>query len=198
MFTGLIEETGRIKALDSEGSNITFTITARRILEDVRHGDSIAINGVCLTVTDFDKESFKITAIAETLGLTNLSALVLGSVVNLERCLKLGDRLGGHIVQGHVEATGTVREITEHDGSYEYHIEFPENIRRYIIHKGSITLNGISLTVASLSGRSLSVAIIPETLTKTNIKDWAVGTAVNIETDMLAKYAENMMSVERV
>jgi len=193
MFTGLIEETGRIKALEHEGSNITFTINAKRVIEDVKIGDSIAVNGVCLTVTAFDKESFKVTAIAETLGLTNLSSLAVGSAVNLERCLALGDRLGGHIVQGHIEAIGTVREIAERDGSYEYYIEFPEAIRRYIIHKGSIALNGISLTVASVAARVLSVAIIPETLAKTNIKDWAVGTSVNIETDMLAKYAENMM-----
>ncbi len=194
MFTGLIEETGRIKALTKEGSNITFSISAKRVVEDVKIGDSIAVNGVCLTVTEFDKESFKVTAIAETLGLTNLGGLAAGALVNLERCLALGDRLGGHIVQGHIEAIGTVREIIEHDGSYEYYIEFPESIRRYIIHKGSIALNGISLTVASLTARTLSVAIIPETLTKTNIKDWALGTAVNIETDMLAKYAENMLA----
>jgi riboflavin synthase len=194
MFTGLIEETGRIKALNKEGSNVTFTISAKRVIEDVSIGDSIAVNGVCLTVTEFDKESFKVTAIAETLGLTNLGGLINGSLVNLERCLALGDRLGGHIVQGHVEAIGTVLEIVELDGSYEYFIEFPEAIRRYIIHKGSIALNGISLTVASLNARTLSVAIIPETLTKTNIKDWAVGTEINIETDMLAKYAENMLT----
>ncbi len=197
MFTGLIEETGRIKALTNEGSNTTFTISAKRILEDLNVGDSIAVNGVCLTVTEFDTESFKATAIAETLGLTNLGGLTTGTLVNLERCLALGDRLGGHIVQGHIEALGTVREILEHDGSYEYFIEFPEAIRRYIIHKGSIALNGISLTVASLAARVLSVAIIPETLTKTNIKDWAAGTQINIETDMLAKYAENMMSSQR-
>ncbi len=194
MFTGLIEETGRIKALTKEGSNITFTISAKRVIEDVKIGDSIAVNGVCLTVTEYDKDSFKVTAIAETLGLTNLGALSVNSLVNLERCLALGDRLGGHIVQGHIEAMGTVLEIVELDGSYEYFIEFPEAIRRYIIHKGSIALNGISLTVASVNARVVSVAIIPETLVKTNIKDWAVGTAVNIETDMLAKYAENMLT----
>ncbi len=193
MFTGLIEETGRVKSLIRADSNLQIQIKCKKILEDIKLGDSIAVNGVCLTVTDFDEESFSATAIDETLKLTNLNQIQEQQILNLERCLRLGDRLGGHLVQGHIEGIATVNEIIDHQGSYEYLLEVPAQLSRYIIHKGSITLNGISLTVASKNKNTISVAIIPETLSKTDVQTWALGSQINIETDLMAKYAESLL-----
>lgn len=202
MFTGLIEETGKVLSLQEDRSNLDLQISCSKILEDIKHGDSIAVNGVCLTVTQFDTESFSVTAIKETLDLTNLGNLKIDSQVNLERCLRLGDRLGGHIVQGHVDAVAEVTEIKDAHGSTEYFLQIKKELAPLIIHKGSIALNGISLTVASREVQKdgsllISVAIIPETSRITNISEWQAGTKINVEVDMLGKYALQMHSSEK-
>lgn len=201
MFTGLIEEKGKILSLNKEGANLHIEIGASLILEDAKLGDSIAVDGVCLTVTELIAgKSFKVTAIDETLNLTTLRHFQVGEPVNLERCLKPTDRLGGHIVAGHVDGVGTVQEIKDCDGSKEFFIEVPKDLGKYIIHKGSIALSGISLTVASVNqikARAgdnhivISVAIIPKTLEMTILGDIEVGDELNIEVDQLAKYIEN-------
>lgn len=192
MFTGLIEEIGEVLSLEKEGSNLNIEIQAKKILEDIKLGDSIAIDGTCLSVTKVTENSFSVTAIDETLGLTIIGAYEVGKKVNLERCLKLSDRLGGHIVSGHIDAVAKVLSVKECNGSWEYELEFPEKLAKYIIHKGSIAINGISLTVAEVSENRLKVAIIPETYENTNIKCLDSGDSVNIELDMLAKYVEKM------
>ncbi len=150
MFTGLIEELGTIKNLSREGSNLHIEVECQIVLDDLKLGDSIALDGVCQTVVKLSATSFTVTAIEETLRLTNFNDYKLGTRINLERCLRLSDRLGGHIVQGHVDGVGEVVSIENRDGSYGVRISFPPELSKYIIHKGSITINGISLTVASI------------------------------------------------
>ncbi len=192
MFTGLVEEQGRVIGLDQDGSNLNLKIQAHKILEDIKLGDSIAIDGVCQTVVQYDATSFMVTAIAETLRLTNFGDYKLGSQVNLERCLRLQDRIGGHLVQGHVDAVGELQKIDDCDGSYELKISIPENLLKYIIYKGSITLNGISLTVAERGISYVKVCIIPKTWEITNLSKLVIGSKINIEVDLVAKYLENL------
>lgn len=220
MFTGLIEEKGKVLSLKQEGTNLHIEIGASKILSDASIGDSIAVDGACLTVTEIlghdgnasdkkieslkDPFSFKVTAIDETLNLTTLRHLQVGTPVNLERCVSLADRLGGHIVSGHVDGIGTIQDIKDLDGSKEFYIETPRDLGRYIIHKGSIAVSGISLTVAFIDQDGsrvkakagsdyivFSVAIIPKTLEATTLGDFSVGDEVNIEVDQVAKYIEN-------
>lgn len=150
MFTGLIEELGTISALEKEGSNLNIQISCSKVLSDIELGASIAVDGVCQTVTKFDDKSFWVTAIKETLDLTNFHQLQIGSKVNLERCLRPQDRLGGHIVQGHVDSMATLDRVDTLDGSYELYFRIDSEASRYIIYKGSISINGISLTVAGI------------------------------------------------
>ena len=195
MFTGLIEEKAKILSVIQEGSNFTYQIQAPLITEDMKIGDSIAVDGVCLTVTKIEGQSFFVTAIQETLNLTTLKTFRESTWVNLERCLRPTDRLGGHIVAGHVDAVGEIVDIKDHDGSKEFFIRIPEILSKYIIHKGSIAVSGISLTVASIDENSFSVAIIPKTLEVTTLGNLRINDFVNIEVDQIAKYIEKNIKV---
>jgi riboflavin synthase len=192
MFTGLIEEIGSIKALQQDGTNLHIQISSNRCLEDLKIGDSISVDGACQTVTRIDVDSFWVTAIEETLKLVNFQDYKLGTRVNLERCLRLSDRLGGHIVQGHVDGIGRLEKIENRDGSFELFISVPQALTKYIIHKGSIAINGISLTVAEIKNELVKVCIIPKTWDLTNLSSLEIGSAINVEVDLLAKYIEKL------
>ena len=194
MFTGLIEELGTISALEKEGSNLNIQISCSKVLSDIELGASIAIDGVCQTVTKFDDKSFWVTAIKETLDLTNFHQLQISSKVNLERCLRPQDRLGGHIVQGHVDSMASLERVDTLDGSYELYFKIEPKASRYIIYKGSIAINGISLTVARIDETILKVCIIPKTWEMTNLAQLKLGQKVNIEVDQVAKYIEKLVA----
>lgn len=186
MFTGLIEETGTVAEITPEPNigGIRFRIRCRHVLEDIHIGDSIAVSGACQTVESFDDYSFTIFSIPETLAVTNFADLTIGSVVNLERALRLGDRLGGHLVQGHVEGTAVVKSVTTGE-KYDIILHYDSP---YLIPKGSVTLNGISLTVMEcLPNGDFRVQIIPETLRKTDVGLWRPGMRINIELDYIIK-----------
>jgi riboflavin synthase len=197
MFTGLIEEIGTIKSLTKEATNLNIEISCKLVLEDIKLGDSIAVDGVCQTVTQISSESFWVTAIDETLRLTNFNEYRIGTKINLERCLKPTDRLGGHIVQGHVDAIGKLIKVIDQDGSFDLHINIPQKLSKYIIHKGSISINGISLTVAGISEDELKVCIIPKTWELTNLSHLKPNSQVNLEVDMIAKYVEKLSSAHQ-
>jgi riboflavin synthase len=192
MFTGLIEEVATVKSLKPLGSNLKISIAAKLVLEDIKLGDSIAINGVCLTVTDFDSQAFSVEAVKETLNVTALKNLKVGDLVNLERCLRAEDRLGGHIVQGHVDTVAECINIVDQQGSYDLHFRIDTAYSKYIINKGSISISGISLTVVKIEADTFYVSIIPATWQKTNLSQLQQGDLVNIEVDVLAKYLEKM------
>lgn len=190
MFTGLIEEVGSVVSLKSEDTNLRINISSTLVLEDIKLGDSVAINGVCLTVTDFSESSFSVTAVKETLDVTSLRYLKEGDGVNLERCLRPLDRLGGHIVQGHVDTVAECTEIINQTGSYDLYFKIDSKFSKYIINKGSICISGISLTVVKIEADIFYVTIIPATWEKTNLSKLKTGDKVNIEVDVLAKYLE--------
>jgi riboflavin synthase len=189
MFTGLVEETGRIVSSTPTATGRRLTVSAQRVLEDAAIDHSIAVNGVCLTVVDLGDQTFSADVIQETLSKTTIGTLSQGAVVNLERAMRLGDRLGGHLVQGHVDTTGIVDEIVDDGTVWEMWVRIPANYRPLLIPVGSITIDGISLTVADLEPERLKVAIIPHTLDVTNLRQAHVGQYVNLEFDMMAKYA---------
>jgi len=194
MFTGIVEETGTVRATRPREGGVTFEIAATEVLGDVALGASIAVNGCCLTVTAFDDAAFSCDAVIETLARTNLGTLAPGDRVNLERPLRVGDRLGGHLVQGHVDATGTVRaRDPQSDGSVLIGFAAPPEVMRYVVHKGSITVDGISLTVAAVAPDGFTVAVIPHTLAVTTLGGRAPGDAVNLEADTVAKYVERLL-----
>lgn len=193
MFTGIIEEIGKVVAFKKSSHGADLVISAKTVLEDIELGESIAVNGVCETVVKFDNTTFEVNISDETLRVSNLSDLKQGDFVNLERALKLSDRLSGHVVLGHVDLT-TRFVIKEKLGEF-YNMEFavmPE-FRKYIVKKGSITINGISLTIADINPESFVVAVIPHTFENTNLKELKNNDIVNIETDILAKYIENFV-----
>ena len=199
MFTGLVEECGRVLALEPVGDGVRLRIAASTVLDDVTMGASIAVNGVCLTVVAFDDESFSIDAVPETMDRSSLGTLEPGSAVNLERSVRAQDRLGGHIVQGHVDGTTTISRIDElGNGSFEYHFALDGDMARYVVEKGSITVDGISLTVASLSDDGFSIAVIPHTAAVTTLGERAAGDTVNLEVDVLAKYVERQLNLRQV
>ncbi|MCI8645872.1 MAG: riboflavin synthase [Firmicutes bacterium] len=189
MFTGIIEETGTLQEL--RGGSLL--IRASKVLEDVHLGDSIAVNGVCLTVTAFDKNSFQVDVMAETLRRSSLGVLKKGSRVNLERAMAANGRFGGHIVSGHIDDTGTVTSLKREGNAVWVTISCSHKLLRYIVEKGSITIDGISLTVASLTGSGFQVSIIPHTGAETTLLEKKAGDIVNLETDILAKYLERLM-----
>jgi riboflavin synthase len=198
MFTGIVEELGRVRRVTPNEGGARLVIDASAVLDDVVLGASIAVNGTCLTVTEFDEYSFATDAVIETLARTNLGDLAAGDAVNLERPLRLADRLGGHLVQGHVDATGVVRDrAAEPDGSTMITVEAPESVLRYVVHKGSITVDGVSLTVARSADDAFAVALIPHTLAVTTLGTRAVGARVNLEVDLVAKYVEALVSNTR-
>ncbi len=197
MFTGIIENTGVIKELQSNGTNKTFWITSP-LSGELKIDQSLSHNGVCLTVEEIKNGMHCVTAIEETLLKTNLGTWQLGSIVNLERCMQLNGRLDGHIVQGHVDVTAECIAVIEKDGSWEYSFTFPEKFSALIIEKGSITLNGISLTLFNVGINSFSVAVIPYTYKHTNVNVLKKGDGVNIEFDMLGKYVQRMLQQKAV
>lgn len=193
MFTGIIETLGEIKAIEKEGGNVHLTV-ASTITNELKVDQSVAHNGVCLTVTTIDNNEYKVTAIQETIDKTNLGDWKIGATVNLERAMKLGDRLDGHIVQGHVDQIGICKSIKEADGSWYYTFEYDPSLNNLTIEKGSITVNGVSLTVVNSLKNEFSVAIIPYTYEHTNFHDFEVETKVNLEFDVIGKYVSRLYS----
>jgi len=187
MFTGIIETMARISAIRQEGSNVHFTISSS-ITPQLRIDQSVAHNGVCLTVVAIDGDSYVVTAVAETLAKTNLGTWQAGDEINIERSLKIGDRLDGHFVQGHVDATATCIEKRVLDGSWLFRFRFPTSYAALIIEKGSVCINGVSLTVFNAGKDEFTVTIIPYTYQHTNFHSIEEGTVVNIEFDVLGKY----------
>lgn len=188
MFTGIIEEVGIIKDIKRNSSSLSLTISANKVLEDIKLGDSICTNGVCLTVTDFSENFFTVDAIESTIRKTNLYNLNISSKVNLERALSFKDRVGGHIVQGHVDGIGKIINIRKEDMSRVYSIEAEENLLDKLVKQGSITISGVSLTISDLTKNYFEVSIIPHTLKETVINDLKLGDIVNLETDIVGKY----------
>ncbi|WP_132251668.1 riboflavin synthase [Natranaerovirga pectinivora] len=193
MFTGLIEEIGLVVSVNKGAKSAALTIKASKVLEGVKIGDSISTNGVCLTVTSFTSSSFTVDVMPETIRRSNLVDLKNGSRVNLERAMKLGDRFGGHIVSGHIDGVGTISEFQEEDNATWVTIESSRSVLKYIIEKGSIAIDGTSLTVAGVSDTSFKVSIIPLTKEETTLLSKKVGEKVNLECDMVGKYIEKLM-----
>lgn len=193
MFTGLVEEIGSIKRFERQGNGYLLEIGCHKIMDDVKVDDSIAVNGTCLTVTTFTKDSFTVQAVAETVQRTTMSGLKIGSRVNLERALRLSDRLGGHLVQGHIDAIAEVIRVTPGQLSTDFVLAVDAAAMRYIVAKGSVALDGISLTVAEVNGNTLRVSIIPHTIKSTIISSWQSGSKVNLETDIIGRYIENFV-----
>lgn len=193
MFTGLVQGMGRVESVEARGGETRLRIRALFTLAHIVLGESIAVNGTCLTVETFGEGWFTAYASAETLRHTNLGALKSGSAVNLERALALGDRLGGHMVSGHVDCQATVRDIRPAGESRVYTLAFPTEFGEMVVPKGSVTLDGISLTVNECGPDFLSVNIIPATQRETSISGWAPGTSVNMETDLIGKYVRHML-----
>lgn len=194
MFTGIVEEIGKIKAIKKGKNSARLVINAKKVLEDVKLGDSIAVNGVCLTVTEFSNSEFGVDVMHESLKKSSLSTLKNDSSVNLERAMLLNGRFGGHIVSGHIDGTGKIINIKNDDNAIWYTISAKDKIMKYIIEKGSITIDGISLTVANLSESDFSVSIIPHTQEETILKTKKIGDIVNLENDCIAKYVEKLLN----
>ena len=197
MFTGIIEETGSVEAIQSGSKSIRLTVSGPLTSQDTHLGDSISINGCCLTVVSIQGSKLDFEAVPETMNRTNLGSLRLGSQVNLERAVRLDQRLGGHIVQGHVDAVGTIMSIVAVENAHVVTISAGSEILKYIVEKGSITVDGISLTVASLGTDRFTVWIIPHTWSATSLSGRKVGESLNLEVDILAKYIERLMTFAR-
>jgi riboflavin synthase len=197
MFTGIIEELGRVRSLEKRGEGARLRIEASTVTTDAHEGDSIAVNGVCLTAIDVRSDSFAADGSRETLQRSTLGRLRAGSVVNLERAVTPSTRLGGHIVQGHVDGRGRFLSAEEHGGSWTLRIAYPKELARYLVFKGSVTVEGISLTVAALADDYFEIAIIPKTWAVTNLSHLRPNDEVNLEADIIAKYVERIMTVSR-
>jgi riboflavin synthase len=196
MFTGLVADLGTVTNAERSGDGVRLTV-ATKLAGEVAEGDSIAVNGVCLTAVAVDGAGFDADVMNETLARSSLRDAVPGAHVNLELALRATDRLGGHIVQGHVDATGMVASVAEDGFARRVQINAPAGVLRYVVEKGSITVDGVSLTVAELDSDSFTVSLIPETLERTNLNNAQPGTTVNLEVDVLAKYVEKLMGVTR-
>lgn len=194
MFTGLIGELGEVSKLNKVGSSYELTVRADKSLEDLKIGDSVAVNGVCLTVTAFDSKTFTVQVMPETTKNTIIHLYKSGTKVNLERTLRLVDRLDGHIVSGHVDTIGTIAYKKQDEIAWRIGVNIPDTALRYVIHKGSVAIDGISLTVTAVSATGFEVSIIPHTLKLTTLGYKNVGDLVNIETDILGKYIERLMT----
>jgi riboflavin synthase len=191
MFTGIIESLGKIKSLTTEGENIHIEV-ASGLTPSLKVDQSVAHNGVCLTVVSLTETSYTVTAIKETLDKTNIGQLKIGTLVNLERAMKLGDRLDGHIVQGHVDQTAICKEIKEEAGSWVFTFTYDASLNNITIEKGSATVNGVSLTVVNSKPNAFSVAIIPYTYAHTNFNTFVAGSLVNLEFDVIGKYVKRI------
>ena len=190
MFTGIVEEIGTINNL----VNSVLTIQAEKVLTDIKLGDSIAVNGTCLTVVNFTESKFSVDLAPETLRRTTFGDLNPGDTVNLERALSANDRFGGHMVQGHVDATGRVISIRDEGDSSIFRISNPKRLKPYLVEKGFIAIDGISLTIVKALTSSFTLSVIPYTRINTNLRDQQIGGKVNLEVDILAKYVENLMA----
>lgn len=195
MFTGIIEEVGRVQRIVHGARTAVLMIEAKQVLEDVKVGDSIAVCGVCLTVTSFSSHSFTADVMPETLKRSALGQLKPGSPVNLERAMSANGRFGGHIVSGHIDGTGTITRIRPEGNAVWYTIAPPPALLRYIVEKGSIAIDGISLTVADVTAQDFSVSIIPHTQAETTLAHRRVGDKVNLETDCIGKYVEKLLGM---
>ena len=196
MFTGIVEELGNISQIKKTDTGKQFTITAKAIMDDLKVGDSVSVNGVCLTVTTYDESSFNLDLVKETLKKSNLGDLKKGNFVNLERAITLSTRLGGHILQGHVETVGVIMDKVPSGDGATLSVGIDPGFMRYCISKGSIALDGVSLTIASMSENIIKIALIPHTLEMTTLGLKDVGDSLNIETDIIGKYIERLMSFE--
>jgi riboflavin synthase len=195
MFTGIIEELGRVRSLERRGEGVRMVVEARVVTEGTGEGDSVAVNGVCLTALEVRRNSFAADGSRETLQRSTLGTLRAGSVVNLERAVTPSTRLGGHIVQGHVDGRGRFLSADEHGGSWTVRIGYPPELACYLVFKGSVAVEGISLTVAALNEDHFEVAVIPKTWAVTNLSHLHPGDPVNLEADIIAKYVERILSV---
>lgn len=193
MFTGLIEEVGTVQEIRTAGKAIHLKLRAPSILEDVALGDSIAVNGICLTVTHYDGGSFTVDVVPETMRRTTLHELSVGSPVNLERAMAMGKRFGGHIVSGHVDGIGRIVEIVDEDIAKVVRFSAPSEVLRYLVEKGSITIDGVSLTVMDVASDSFRVSVIPHTWQVTVLRHRRVGSVVNLECDIIGKYVERLL-----
>lgn len=197
MFTGIVEEIGTIATMTNIGeSQVALSVDCCAIQDDMKLGDSVSVNGICLTVVRFDSASVTFEISSETIRHSTFINQKAGTRVNLERALKLSDRLGGHIVQGHVDCVSKVKAIKELGGFYEIDFELPTAIKKYVVQKGSITIDGISLTIAELADNWFRVAVIPHTYEQTVLKDRNIGDAVHLETDVIARYIERLLFEE--
>lgn len=194
MFTGIIEELGRVREVEKRGEDARIVIEARTVTEDSRNGDSISVNGVCLTALDVTSGSFAADVSKETLFRSTLGSLNPGSPVNLERAVTPATRLGGHIVQGHVDARGKFLGSENHGDSWTFRFAYPKKVARYLVFKGSISVEGISLTIANLTDEYFEIAIIPKTFELTNFSQLQLGNEVNLEVDVIAKYVERILT----
>ncbi len=197
MFTGIVEELGAVAAIEAQPDAVRLTVAASTVLTDAKLGDSISVNGCCLTVASRDETTWTADVMAETLAKTSLGALTPGDRVNLERAVTMATRLGGHVVQGHVDGVGAVlsRQPSEHWDVVE--IELPGELSRYVVDKGSITVDGVSLTVVEAGANAFTVSLIPETLARTTLGARKPGDRVNLEVDVLAKYVERLLAAAR-
>lgn len=193
MFTGIIEELGRVRDVERKGEDARMVIEAQLVTSDAHEGDSIAVNGVCLTVLELRKDSFAADVSRETLNRSTLGSLQAGSRVNLERSVTPMTRLGGHLVQGHVDARGEFLGAEAHGGSWTVRIAYPPELARYLVFKGSVAVEGISLTIAELADGYFEIAVIPKTWEVTNFSQLRPGDAVNLEADVIAKYVERLL-----
>lgn len=193
MFTGIVEETGTLRSLNRGSKSCVLTIQCATVLEDAKIGDSIAVNGICLTVTSLLNGAFTADVMNETLSRSALGNAKPGDPVNLERAMAVNGRFGGHIVSGHIDGTGTIREIREDDNAVWYTVSAPPEILRYVVEKGSIAIDGISLTVARVDGSSFQVSVIPHTRAVTALGQRTPGSQVNLENDIIGKYVEKLM-----
>lgn len=197
MFTGLVEEVGTVQSVLMGTKSAKIVIKAKKVLEDVKLGDSICTNGVCLTVTDYTNDRFSVDVMAETMRKSNLKNLVPGSTVNLERALRLSDRLGGHLVSGHIDGVGTILSFDKEDNAVWVTIKPSPELLKYIIYKGSIAIDGISLTVAYVDESIFKVSVIPHTKDVTTLLNKSLGDEVNLECDMVGKYIEKLLNYKK-
>ena len=193
MFTGIIEELGRLRAVEKRGEDARIVIEAHIVTEDSKNGDSISVNGVCLTALEVKPDSFAADVSKETLFRSTLGKLQAGSPVNLERAVTPATRLGGHIVQGHVDATGKFLNSQNHGDSWTFRFAYPKQMAQYLVFKGSVAVDGISLTIANLTDEYFEIAVIPKTLELTNFSQLQPDDEVNLEADVIAKYVENIL-----
>ena len=193
MFTGLVEEIGAVAAITPNGPGARLTIHCETVLEGLTLGDSVAVNGACLTATEITDSSFAVDCVAETLSRTAIGTLEVGMPVNLERAMRLGDRLGGHLVQGHIDGTGEVVSLTPEGDSLRVRVRLPEDLRKYVVEKGSVAIDGISLTIAERHDDGLTVALIPHTMAHTTLGPASQGRMVNLEVDLVAKYVAQLV-----